>query len=386
MDSVGELRPPDRLLMGPGPSETHPRVLGAFGTPPIGHLDPAFLDVMDDTQQLLRGVFRTDNTWTIPVSGTGSAAMEAAIANVVEPDDVMLAPSNGYFGDRMAEMARRAGGTVERVEAPWGEPLDPDAVAAACADYDPDVIGVVHAETSTGVQRARSPTPSTTTARCSSPTVSPPSAASSSGLTSGVSTSPTAAPRSASPVRRAPARSRSERMPSRRSANGRRQSGRGTSTSRNWTTTGGRTAPTPVNNVYALREALRLVRAEGIEARWARHERYATALRDGLWALELEPVVEADARLPSLTTARLPAGLDPGPVVGRMREAHEVEIATGLGAFAEEAVRVGCMGHGARRGPVLETLGALGETLVDRGVDVAPGDGVAAAVASLNGA
>lgn len=140
----------------------------------------------------------------------------------------------------------------------------------------------------------------------------------------------------------------------------------------------------PVNNVYALREALRLVDEEGIEDSWDRHARISAALRKGLWALDLEPVVAPSARLPSLTTARLPGGLTPGDVVATMRDTYNVEIATGLGAFADEAIRVGCMGHGARRGPILETLGALGETLSGYGIEVDPGAGVAAAVDALD--
>jgi alanine-glyoxylate transaminase/serine-glyoxylate transaminase/serine-pyruvate transaminase len=393
MDPVDELRPPDRLLMGPGPSETHPRVLGAFGTPPVGHLDPAFLDVMDDTQRLLRAVFRTDNTWTIPVSGTGSAAMEAAIANVVEPGDTVLAPSNGYFGDRMAEMARRAGGAVERVDAPWGEPLDPDRVQAACVDHDPEAVGVVHAETSTGVRQPAMGAIADVVhehdalllADCVTSLGGVPFRTDEWGVDVAYSSAQKclSCPPGASPLtvgeaavakiteREAPVRSWYLDL---------------TELADYWGADRSYHHTAPVNNVYALREALRLVREEGLEARWARHDRYAAALQDGLWALGLEPVVQADARLPSLTTARLPAGLEPGTVVDRMREAHDVEIATGLGAFADEAVRVGCMGHGARRGPVLETLGAIGETLVDCGVDVDPGDGVAAAAASLSDA
>ncbi|MFC6726825.1 alanine--glyoxylate aminotransferase family protein, partial [Halobium palmae] len=122
---VGELTPPNRTLMGPGPSDVHPRVLRAMSTPLVGHLDPSFVEIMDEVQELLRYAFRTDNQWTIPVSGTGSASMEAAIGNVVRPGDAMLVPTNGYFGDRMASMAERAGGEVVRVDAPWGEPLDP---------------------------------------------------------------------------------------------------------------------------------------------------------------------------------------------------------------------------------------------------------------------
>ena len=126
---VGELSVPDRTLMGPGPSDVHPRVLRAMSTPLVGHLDPAFLDVMDDVQDLLRYLFQTDNRYTIPVSGTGSAAMEAAFANLVEPGDTVLVPANGYFGGRMGSMADRAGGTVEYVDAAWGEALSTDTVA-----------------------------------------------------------------------------------------------------------------------------------------------------------------------------------------------------------------------------------------------------------------
>ncbi len=133
--------------MGPGPSDVHPRVLRAMSTPLVGHLDPSFIEVMNEVQELMRYTFRTDNKWTIPVSGTGSAAMEAAIGNVVEPGDTMLVPTNGYFGDRMASMAERAGGEVVTVDAPWGQPLDPAAVEAAFDEHSPDVFGFVHAET-----------------------------------------------------------------------------------------------------------------------------------------------------------------------------------------------------------------------------------------------
>jgi len=390
--SIGELRPPNRLLMGPGPSETHPRVLRAFGTPPVGHLDPAFVEVMDETQTLLRETLRTDNEWTIPVSGTGSAAMEAAVGNLVEPGETALVPGNGYFGDRMAEMVRRAGGTPQQIAVPWGEPLDPDDVRAACEEHDPDVVGLVHAETSTGVVQ---PDVGAITAaahdhgalvvadvvtslggvefRMDEWGVDVAYSASQKCL----SCPPGASPLSVDDAAMAKIRGRDEPV-------------------RSWYLDlsllddywGDERAyhhTAPVNNVYALREALRLVREEGLEARWERHRRYADALQAGLWALDLEPVVDADARLPSLTTARLPGGLDPGEVVETMREAHDVEIATGLGDFSDEAVRVGCMGHGARRGPVLETLGALGETLSTVGVDVDPGAGVAAAVDALRG-
>ncbi|MFP4175533.1 MAG: hypothetical protein ACLFSW_07150, partial [Halobacteriales archaeon] len=132
--NVGELKPPERVLLGPGPSNVHPRVLGAMNTSIVGHLDPYFVDIMDEVQDLLRYVFRTDNRWTLPVSGTGSASMEAAISNLVEPGDKVLVPTNGYFGARMESMAQRAGGETVQVDAPWGEPLDAVDVQEAYFD------------------------------------------------------------------------------------------------------------------------------------------------------------------------------------------------------------------------------------------------------------
>jgi alanine-glyoxylate transaminase/serine-glyoxylate transaminase/serine-pyruvate transaminase len=385
--AVDELQPPDRLLMGPGPSETHPRVLRAFGTPPVGHLDPAFLEVMDETQSLLRETFGTDNEWTIPVSGTGSAAMEAAVGNLVEPGDTALVPGNGYFGDRMAEMVRRAGGTVEQLSVAWGEPLDPNHLADACETHDPDVVGLVHAETSTGV---RQPDVSAITdaAHDHGALVVADVVTSLGGVEfrmdewgvdvaysatqKCLSCPPGASPLSVNADAMAKVRDREEPVRSWYLDLSLLEDYWGEARAYHHTA--------PINNVYALREALRIVQEEGLSVRWERHRRLSTALQEGLWALGLEPVVDEDARLPSLTTARLPAGLTPGGVVGTMRDEHGVEIATGLGAFADEAIRVGCMGHGARRGPVLETLGALGETLSVAGVDVEPGAGVAAAV------
>ncbi len=390
MDSVDELRPPDRLLMGPGPSETHPRVLRAFGTPPIGHLDPAFVEMMDETQALLRDALMTDNEWTIPVSGTGSAAMEAAIGNLVEPGETALVPGNGYFGGRMAEMIRRAGGEPVTIETPWGEPIDPEDVREACAEHQPSVVGIVHAETSTGVLQPEM-SEITDAAHEHGALVVADCVTSLGGVEfrmdewdvdaaySGgqkcLSCPPGASPLSVNDEamgkileRDEPARSWYLDL---------------SLLDEYWGDERAYHHTAPINNVYALREALRLVHEEGLSARWDRHERFSAALQEGLWALGLDPVVAPSARLPSLTTARLPGGLTPGGVVETMRESHDIEIATGLGAFADEAVRIGCMGHGARRGPVLEVLGALGETLVEHGIEVDPGVGVAAAVEEL---
>ncbi|WP_254831093.1 pyridoxal-phosphate-dependent aminotransferase family protein [Haloglomus salinum] len=389
---VGELSPPDRLLMGPGPSEVHPRTLRAMAAPPVGHLDPAFLDVMDETQELLRYVLQTDNKWTIPVSGTGSAAMEAAIGNLTRPGDTVLVPSNGYFGGRMAAMVRRAGGDPVRVDAPWGEPLDPDDVQAAFAEHDPDLFGFVHAETSTGVRQPDVPA-LTDIAHDNDALVVADVVTSLGGVefrmddwgvdaaySAGqkcLSCPPGASPLSLNHAAMERVQSREERP-------------------RSWYLDltllddywGEERAyhhTAPVSNVYALRESLRLVAEEGLEDRWARHERVAGALREGLAAMGLAPVAEPDWWLPSLNTARLPeaAHVEPGDVIDRMLEEHGIEIAGGLGDLAGEVLRVGCMGHGATPDNVTALVAALGDSLLALGVDVDADAGLATVRESL---
>src|SRR5882762_11813566 len=147
---VGQLSPPPRILMDPGPSDVHPRVLSAMSLPLVGHLDPEFIKIMNDTQQMLRYAFQTQNKLTLPVSGTGSAGMEACVDNLIEPGDVMLVCVNGVFGQRMVDVAQRAGAKVEKIERPWGQVFSADEVASAMKRIRPKVVGIVHAETSTG--------------------------------------------------------------------------------------------------------------------------------------------------------------------------------------------------------------------------------------------
>ncbi|PSP98345.1 alanine--glyoxylate aminotransferase [Halobacteriales archaeon QS_4_70_19] len=389
---IGELSPPDRLLMGPGPSEVHPRTLRAMAAPPVGHLDPAFLDVMDETQDLLRYVLRTDNQWTIPVSGTGSAAMEAAIANLTRPDDAVLVPSNGYFGDRMAAMVRRAGGEPVRVDAPWGEPLDPDDVSDAFAEHDPDLFGFVHAETSTGVRQPDVPA-LTDIAHDNDALVVADVVTSLGGVEFrmdewGVDAAYSAGqkclscPPGASPLslnRRAMERVRD------RESRPRSWYLDLTLLDDYWGDERAYHHTAPVSSVYALRESLRLVVEEGLETRWERHERVAGALREGLAAMGLDPVAEPDWWLPSLNTARLPdtAHVDPDDVIERLLAEHGIEIAGGLGDLAGEVLRIGCMGYGATPDNVTALVAALGDTLLALGVDVDADAGPAAVRASL---
>ncbi|MFB6084272.1 MAG: alanine--glyoxylate aminotransferase family protein [Halorientalis sp.] len=382
---VGELSPPDRTLMGPGPSDVHPRVLRATSTPLVGHLDPAFVDIMDDVQDLLRYVFRTDNQWTIPVSGTGSASMEAAVANLTEPGDTVLVPGNGYFGERMAAMIDRAGGDPVFVEAPWGEPLDPAAVAEAFDRHQPDLFGFVHAETSTGTLQPDVPE-LTSIAHEHDALVIADTVTSLGGVELrvdewGIDAAYSAdqkclsCPPGASPLtlsdramdkvssRETPVRSWYLDLSLLQEYWGEERAYHHTA---------------PITNVYALREALRLVAEEGIEDRWDRHRRVAGALKAGVEAMGLELNPADDWWLPSLNAVRLPAGVDDGTVIDALLEEYGIEIAGGLGDLSGEILRIGCMGYSARAENVLTLVNALGNTLEALGADVDADDGASA--------
>jgi len=388
--AVDELTPPERTLMGPGPSDVHPRVLRAMSTPLVGHLDPAFVELMDETQELLRYAFQTENEWTIPVSGTGSAAMEAAIGNLLEPGETMLVPSNGYFGDRMASMARRAGGTVARVDAPWGEPLDPADVEAAMNRHDPDVFGFVHAETSTGVLQPDVPA-LTAAAHDHGALVIADTVTSLGGVQLRVDdweidvayAGPQkclSCPPGASPLT---LNDRAMEKACSRETDCRSWYLDLSLLEGYWGEERAYHHTAPITNVYALREALRLVAEEGLETRWRRHRRLATAMIAGLEALGLERNPDEDAWLPSLNAVRLPEGVDDGAIIDDLLERYDLEIASGLGDLAGDIFRIGCMGHSARPANVLLVVNALGETLSRHGLGVDPATGAAATLERL---
>lgn len=389
--ATSALEPPDRLLLGPGPSEVHPRVLRAMSAPLVGHLDPAFLAIMNEVQDLLRYTFRTENRWTIPVSGTGSAAMEAAFANLVEPGDTVLVPSNGYFGDRMESMARRAGGDVARVAAPWGRPLDPDDVRKALEQYRPAVFGFVHAETSTGVLQPDVPELVQMAHELGAVVIV--DAVTSlggvelevdaweidavySGSQKCLSCPPGASPLTLTDAAFERIRGRSEPARSWYLDIGLLEGYWGDERSYHHTA--------PISNVYALREALRLVAEEGIEACWARHRHVAGALKAGAGAMGLDMLAEDAWWLPSLNAVRVPEGVDAKRVTTRLLAEHGIEIAGGLGDLAGRIFRIGCMGHACRPGNVLRVLAALGAVLRSEDADVDVAAGLAAAESALD--
>ncbi len=397
-DAIGEppvtdeLTPPERTLMGPGPSDVHPRVLRAMSTPLVGHLDPFFIEIMDEVQELLRYTFGTENRWTLPISGTGSASMEAAIGNLVEPGDTMLVPTNGYFGGRMASMARRAGGEVVTVDAPWGEPLEPAAVEAALAEHDPDLFGFVHAETSTGVRQPA--VEELTAAAADYDTLVIADCVTSlggvelrvddwnidvaySGPQKCLSCPPGASPLTLSDRAMEKVLSRETDSRSWYLDLSLLEGYWGEDRSYHHTA--------PVSNVYALREALRLVAEEGIETRWDRHERMAGALKAGVEAMGLEMNAAEEYWLPSLNAVRVPDGIDDGAVCGRLLEEYDLEVAGGLGDLAGDIFRIGCMGHSARPKNVIYTVTAVGDVLESMGAAVDPGAGVTATRNALEG-
>jgi alanine-glyoxylate transaminase/serine-glyoxylate transaminase/serine-pyruvate transaminase len=387
---VGELTPPDRTLMGPGPSEVHPRVLRAMSTPLVGHLDPSFIEIMDEVQELLRYTFRTDNRWTIPVSGTGSASMETAFANLVEPGDTVLVPTNGYFGGRMASMAERAGGDVVHVDAPWGEPLDPADVAEACEAHDPDVFGFVHAETSTGVRQPDVPE-LTDIAHDHGAYVIADTVTSLGGVEVRVddwdidaayagpqkclSCPPGASPLTLNDRAMEKVLSRETEARSWYMDLSLLEGYWGEDRSYHHTA--------PITNVYALREALRLVAEEGIEARWARHREVAGALKAGVEAMGMEMNAPDEYWLPSLNAVRVPDGVTDADVIDYLLAEYDIEIASGLGDLEGEIFRIGCMGYSARPETVAYLLSALGDALTAAGADLDVEAGVAATSENL---
>ena len=370
------LNPPERTLMGPGPSEVHPRVLRIMSAPLIGHLDPAFIEIMDEVQELLRYTFQTENRWTIPVSGTGSASMETAFGNLVEPGDTVLVPTNGYFGGRMESMARRAGGEVVHVDAPWGEPLDPDDVAAAFDAHDPDVFGFVHAETSTGVLQPNV-SELTSIAHEHDAYVIADCVTSLGGVELRVdewdidvaysggqkclSCPPGASPLTLNDRAMEKVLGRETEVRSWYLDLSLLEGYWGEDRSYHHTA--------PITNVYALRESLQLVAEEGLENRWERHRKVAGELKAGLEELGLEMNSDDEFWLPSLNAVRIPDSVDDGKLLSELQEEHDLEIASGLGDLEGEILRIGCMGYSAQRKNVEFVLSALEEALANQGYE-----------------
>jgi len=383
--TVSELRPSPRILMGPGPSDVHPRVLRAMATPLVGHLDPEFLSLMNETQELLRYVFQTQNPLTFAVSGTGSAGMETCVVNLIEPGDRMIVCVNGVFGQRMVDVARRAGAEVTVLERPWGDVFPLDQIREALRQVRPKVLGIVHAETSTGacqpmeglgalchefdtlllvdtvtslggipveVDRWQADAVYSGTQKCLS---APPGLA-----------PVTFSPRAVEVIhrRRQPVQSWYLDV---------------SMVERYWGQERFYHHTAPITMIYSLHEALRLVQEEGLENRFARHQLHHRALKAGLTALGIRYAAVECHQLPQLNAVWIPAGADDVATRKMLLERFGIEIGGGLGEFKGRVWRIGLMGYSCRANNVLLFLAALEQCLLAQGVRITEGAAVAAA-------
>lgn len=364
--------PPDRVLLGPGPSDVHPAVLEALGRPLLGHLDPDFLPILDQICDDLRTIFKTENEATLPISGTGSAGLEACMVNLIEPGDSVVVGVNGVFGGRLAEVARRAGAQVHTVERDWGQIIPPEAFVDAVRAHDAKVAAIVHAETSTGVHQ---PVADIGAALADSDTLLVLDTVTSlagvdvdidgwhvdaaySGTQKCLSVPPGLSPVTFSPKAVEVLKGRSTPVQS-------------------WYLDlslilayvdgdGGRTYhhTAPISMLYGLAQGLSLVLEEGLENRWARHARLGAMLQDGLSEMGLPLLAQEGHRLPQLTTVGLPDGVDEAKLRQQLLEDYDIEVGGGLGDFAGKAWRIGLMGHSASERNVRLVLAAINQLVI----------------------
>ena len=366
MPLATELNPIPRFLMGPGPSDVHPRVLKAMATPLIGHLDPQFIVMMDEVKAILRKVFRTKNEMTFAVSAPGSAGMEACLVNLLEPGDEALVCVNGVFGNRMSDIVERCGAKLRRIDAAWGTAIDPAQVKKALEQGIPKLVAIVHAETSTGVLQPLDEIGKLV--HEAGPLFVVDAVTSLGGVDvrmddwnidaiySGTQKC-LSAPPGLSPVS---FNARAMEVVNRRKTKVQswfldigllRTYWEGKKRAYHHTA--------PVSSVYALREALRLVLEEGLEARFAHHRRNHELLRDGLEELGFEFIVAPEYRLPQLNTVKIPKGMEDASARSQLLNDYNIEIGAGLGEFAGKAWRIGLMGCSCTENHVNMLLSAL---------------------------
>lgn len=382
--------PPARTLLGPGPSDVNPRVLEALARPTVGHLDPTFVDLMDDVKRLLQFAFRTKNTLTLPISAPGSAGMEACFVNLVAPGDKVVVAQNGVFGGRMKENVERCGGVPVMVTDDWGRPVDPRKVEAALrANPGVKALAFVHAETSTG---ARSDAATLCALARKYDCLSIVDTVTSlggievdvdgwgadavySGTQKCLSCVPGLAPVTFSDRAAEVIRTRRSKVQSWFLDMNLVMAYWGEGVQRSYHHTA------PVNSIYALHEALLILEEEGLAHAWARHRRNHLALAAGLEALGLSFIVDPEWRLPQLNCVRLPAGADDAAVRRALLEGFQIEIGAGLGPLAGKVWRIGLMGHASNPTNVLFCLGALEAIL--RGQGLRPAGGAVSAAQAV---
>ena len=389
-DTVSPFNPPQRTLMGPGPSDVSPRVLEALGRPTIGHLDPRFVEMMEEVRGLLQYAFMTENALTMPVSAPGSAGMETCFANLVEPGDKVIVCQNGVFGGRMRENVVRCGGEVVMVEDEWGTVVNPHKVEEALeANPDAKILAFVHAETSTGAQSDAATLcrlarehqcltiVDTVTSLGGTPVKVDEWGADAvySGTQKCLSCVPGLSPVTFSDRALEVVKNRKTPVQSWFLDLNLVLGYWGSGAQRTYHHTA------PVNSLYALHEALRILQEEGLEASWARHELNHQALKAGLEAMGIGFVVKEGDRLPQLNAVTVPEGVDEAAVRKALLEAFSLEIGAGLGALAGRVWRIGLMGHASNRRNVLFCLAALETVLTAMKAPIRKGVAVDAAMA-----
>jgi alanine-glyoxylate transaminase / serine-glyoxylate transaminase / serine-pyruvate transaminase len=379
--------PPQRVLMGPGPSDTHPRVLAAMARPTLGHLDPVFSAMMDEMKGLLRYAFQTNNMMTFSVSGPGSVGMEMCFVNMIVPGDKVVVCRNGVFGGRMIENVERHGGVAVVVDDDWGKPVDPQKVEDALKQNpDTKILAFVHAETSTGVlsdaktlcEIARRydclTIADTVTSLAGSPIYVDEWGIDAiySGSQKCLSCPPGLSPVSFSERVTDLVKNREKRVNSWFMDLNQLLGYWGSSTR-----TYHHTAPT--NALYALHESLVMLSEEGLDHSWARHMRNYQALKAGFATMGISYLVEEQYRLPQLNSVYIPDGVDEKEVRRRLLEEYSLEIGAGLGAFAGKVWRFGLMGNSSKVENVLFCLNALENVLSDLGLNLERGAAASAA-------
>ena len=390
---ITSFHPPQRTLMGPGPSDVNPRIGEAMSRPTIGHLDPVFVHMMDEVKQLLQYAFQTKNELTMPVSAPGSAGMETCFVNLVEPGDKVVVCQNGVFGGRMKENVERYGGIAIMVEDAWGEAVDPNKVEETLkAHPDAKILAFVHAETSTGAQSdAKTLTEIAHKHDCLVIVDAVTSLGGTpikvdewgidaiySGTQKCLSCTPGLSPVSFSERALEVIRNRKHKVSSWFMDLNLVMGYWGKGAKRAYHHTA------PVNSLYGLHEALVILQDEGLEQSWARHQKNHLALRAGLEAMGLSFVVKEADRLPQLNAVTLPEGVDDAQVRGLLLNDYDLEIGAGLGAMAGKVWRIGLMGYASNTRNVLFCLGALDDVLGRLNAPGERGVAVAAAQKSLS--
>jgi alanine-glyoxylate transaminase / serine-glyoxylate transaminase / serine-pyruvate transaminase len=386
---IGELNPPHRLMLTPGPSSVDPRVYRALATPIVGHLDPWFKGCMDETQILMRRIFQTENRVTMPLSASGSGGIEASVLNSLEEGDEAIVAVNGTFSERMFEIASRGSNKVTKVEAPYGLPVDAEDVRKAAKGRKIKMIGLAHGETSSGVVTkldAYRKVADELGALLVVDTVASLAAVPVhvdreridicfSGSQKAISAPPGMSPITVSPAAEEVFRKRATKVQSWYFDL--------TTAMNYWGKDRLYHHTPPISLIYALREAMRIVLEEGLETRWERHRLNQLALIAGLEAMGLGLLVKNPAdRLPTVTAVMIPAGIDDAKVRNQLLDEFNIEIAGGFGPVKGKIWRVGLMGHCSQKPFVLLFLAAFEKVLSDQGFRLPAGGGVAAAIRS----